>query len=239
MASQLIQHTLGVIEQMGRLSDPAAIVDAASREFSKYGFEALILTRLPRRTQRLEPYILLNGWPTAWADRYVEAGHYENDPLAQHCMSTHEVFTWAEIPAEYLQSERARKVVSEAREFRLTDGICVPMHTSLGVGGLSLAGSKVELPPGFRGMAQLLSFQIGSAIERSLYAKSGGARLSLRERDVLSWIAAGKSCADVAEVLGLSEFTVADHLKAIRKKLHSTNNAHSVVLALQTGQIRL
>ena len=63
--------------------------------------------------------------------------------------------------------------------------------------------------------------------------------LTVRESDVLSWIAAGKTTRDVAAILGISEHTVGEHLKNIRRKLGTSNNTHSTVRALQLGLLRL
>ena len=64
-------------------------------------------------------------------------------------------------------------------------------------------------------------------------------RLSNREREVLAWIADGKTTSEVGVILGISAHTVGEHLKNIRRKLQSSNNAHSVLKALQSGQLQI
>ena len=64
-------------------------------------------------------------------------------------------------------------------------------------------------------------------------------RLTERECEVLRWIAAGKTAWDIGRILGIAELTVKDHLRNIRRKLGTSNGAHSVVEALRQRQICL
>jgi DNA-binding response OmpR family regulator len=57
--------------------------------------------------------------------------------------------------------------------------------------------------------------------------------LTLRESEVLLWIARGKSNRDIGEVLGLSPRTVNKHLEQVYVKLGVENRASAAVKALQ------
>ncbi len=234
-----LQRTFDTIDTLAVLRTPGEILSTTASAFQQFGFSAFVLSRLPRRTSNVEPYILLNAWPEAWSARYLEANHYAHDPLSRHCMNSERVFSWDEIPETLLSDPRARAVSNEARAFGLKDGLCVPLHTPLGKGGMSLAGDEIEDTPGVRAMARLLSFYVCAAVERVAYEETGAQRLTARERDVLSWAAMGRTAPEIAELLSISEFTVGDHLKHIRAKLGARNIAHSVAIALHTGQLRL
>jgi len=90
-----------------------------------------------------------------------------------------------------------------------------------------------------RNMVRLLSFYVCEAIERGDKKRLQVAQLTVRERDVLTWVAVGATGPEIAVTLGISEYTVADHLKNARLKLGTRNNAHSVAVALRTGQIKI
>ncbi len=62
-------------------------------------------------------------------------------------------------------------------------------------------------------------------------------RLSTREREVLMWVAGGKTTFEIGAILGISAHTVGEHLKNIRRKLDTNNNTHSVFQAFKTGQL--
>ena len=61
--------------------------------------------------------------------------------------------------------------------------------------------------------------------------------LSRREVDVLSWVAEGKSNANIGDLLCISENTVAKHLKSIHKKLDVKTRQHAVAKAISNNLI--
>lgn len=62
--------------------------------------------------------------------------------------------------------------------------------------------------------------------------------LTLREAEVLFWIARGKSNRDIAEILDLSPRTVNKHLEQIYAKLGVENRASAAALAVRTLVVR-
>ena len=64
-----------------------------------------------------------------------------------------------------------------------------------------------------------------------------GVALSSREREVLTFIAKGFSCREIAGFLGLSAKTVDCHRTNVTRKLGIHRPAHLVVYAMQHGMI--
>jgi DNA-binding NarL/FixJ family response regulator len=58
--------------------------------------------------------------------------------------------------------------------------------------------------------------------------------LTLREAEVLTWIARGKSNRDIGEILGLSPRTVNKHLEQVYAKLGVENRTAAATLAMRT-----
>jgi len=54
--------------------------------------------------------------------------------------------------------------------------------------------------------------------------------LSRRQREVLDNIAAGRTCAQIAEGMGVSIHTVRNHVRRIYKKLHVRKSAQAVAM---------
>ena len=64
-------------------------------------------------------------------------------------------------------------------------------------------------------------------------------RLSPREAEVLKWTACGKTNAEIARLLELSDETVRSHSKALCRKLKATNKTHATAIALVFGFIQV
>jgi DNA-binding CsgD family transcriptional regulator len=57
--------------------------------------------------------------------------------------------------------------------------------------------------------------------------------LTPREREVLGWVARGKSAAGVAEILNIAKRTVDEHVQTAIHKLGAANRTHAVALAIR------
>ncbi len=83
-----------------------------------------------------------------------------------------------------------------------------------------------------------------SALYRNLFTREkrqGGFSqlpITLRERDVLSWVAAGKTDREIAEILGTSPRTVQKHLQHIYEKLGVETRTAAVMRAMECGARR-
>jgi len=59
--------------------------------------------------------------------------------------------------------------------------------------------------------------------KQSRLRRDYGRLLTLRERDVLDWLARGKSNSEIGDILGISSATVGKHLEHIYPKLGVEN----------------
>jgi DNA-binding NarL/FixJ family response regulator len=75
--------------------------------------------------------------------------------------------------------------------------------------------------------------------EASSQAGTTTSNLTPREIEVLTHLAKGLSYKDVAAIEGLSYHTVADHVKAIYRKLAVNSRSEAVFEAVQTGLIKM
>jgi DNA-binding CsgD family transcriptional regulator len=61
------------------------------------------------------------------------------------------------------------------------------------------------------------------------------AALSERERQIMVWVAMGKTNPEIGCILRISEFTVKNHMKSIFGKLDVTNRAQAVAKLTRIG----
>jgi DNA-binding NarL/FixJ family response regulator len=73
----------------------------------------------------------------------------------------------------------------------------------------------------------------------NLIVQQGRGRLTEREREVLTLVAAGISNKGIARELHVSPNTVKFHIAAILEKLDAASRAEAVVAALRRGELTL
>jgi DNA-binding NarL/FixJ family response regulator len=62
--------------------------------------------------------------------------------------------------------------------------------------------------------------------------------LTQREREIVAWVATGRSNQEIADHLGLSSDTVRTHVSRAMVKLHARDRAQLVVFAIESGLTR-
>jgi LuxR family quorum sensing-dependent transcriptional regulator len=128
-SSEFVRDALEIMDQLESLRDPAPMIDRVAGWLAQFGYDSFLITGMPApHRERLEPYILLNHWPMEWYDRYTSANHYRADPVARHCFATIQPFAWSELPPSSLTSAAALRVMSEASDCGLREGLCIPLH---------------------------------------------------------------------------------------------------------------
>jgi DNA-binding CsgD family transcriptional regulator len=70
-------------------------------------------------------------------------------------------------------------------------------------------------------------------------APSGSHSLTPREREVLGWVAQGKSTREISEILGIAGRTVDEHVKSAGRKLGAANRTHAVAIALRNRLVEV
>ena len=66
-----------------------------------------------------------------------------------------------------------------------------------------------------------------------------GPVLTPRERDVLAWVAQGKSAWEIGEILEIAKRTVDEHAQTAVRKLGAVNRTHAVAIALRDNLIQM
>lgn len=62
-------------------------------------------------------------------------------------------------------------------------------------------------------------------------------KITLREKEIISWVAEGKTALEIGVILGRSEHTIRKHVRNISEKLEVMNSAHLVAKAMRRGII--
>jgi LuxR family quorum sensing-dependent transcriptional regulator len=104
--------------------------------------------------------------------------------------------------------------------------------------GLSLAGHDVDDSDDARGAIELMTmYAFNRFVILRSHQPAKPTALTMREREVISWVAAGKTAWDVSVILGISEDTVNKTATAAMHKLNAHTRAQAVAEAITRGLI--
>ncbi len=240
MDIDVVSRLAGALARIDAATGPAEILGEVLATLHPFGFRHLLMTGLPMPQDgpwQLE--ILCDGWPVAWLEHYIARRHFSHDPCALRSRHAGQPFLWRDLSRRHMTAGQLR-VMDEATEFGLNDGLCVPIHEPLRAPAVvTVAGHRIELAREDLPILETVCVHAFRAMRR-LRAGEGRSfhlRLTDREREVLTWIAAGKAAEDVACILGISRFTVERHLSNVREKFDAVNTVQAVMEAVRRGEI--
>ena len=183
------------------------------------------------------------NYPEPWKRHYTENGFESVDPTLR-------VASRAQAPVDWQRLEHDRSfsdVFRTARDFGISDrGLTIPVRGPYGDLGM-LSVTRDCTPEEWRKLKrhmlvdlQGVATHIHDAVMRSgLVMRSlRVAALSAREREILQWIAVGKTQQDVSEILSISHRTVEVHMRSAREKLHALTTPQAVARAVAMGLIQ-
>ncbi|MES0179036.1 LuxR family transcriptional regulator [Mesorhizobium sp. M0025] len=196
----------------------------------------------PPRALRREQlsHVLLDAWPEEWSTRYFSKGYLGRDPTIQLVSRGNMPFLWSELDTLCNVAPSGRRIMDEAAEFNLREGLTLPFATTEGHAiGFSVAGKKLEPDSHDR-----LAFQFVAAYAFGCVAvladgkrNTRPARLSPRQHDVLRWASEGLTVDEIADHLHISRNTADTHLRLVRERLGVTSTIHAVAEAFRLGLI--
>lgn len=181
-------------------------------------------------------------YPDAWKRHYTEQALHRVDPTLLTASRSIAPVDWRRLErnAEY------HRVFRDAQDFGITErGLTIPVRGPYGDIGMLSVTRDCSLQEWDKLSAHILSnlqsvaVHIHDTVMRS-DALSRALRypaLSSREREILQWIAAGKSQQDVGDILGISHRTVEVHLRSGREKLYALTTPQAVGRAIMLGLI--
>jgi LuxR family quorum sensing-dependent transcriptional regulator len=229
------------IEHVQRLSTTGEIIEAMQAIISKLGFQYLCFNFLPGLGQTFEDVLLANRLPPGWLDFYIEQQFVNFDPSIRHCGRTIRPYRWfKESPYDAEREPRALEVVHRARDFGMSDGLVVPVACPTGqIGHVWMGAQTLDLPEYAKAALHLMALYAFDRI-RCLQLKlpPEKPRLTNREREVLTWIALGKSSSEIGDILHISNRTVEWHAMLSCQKLGAVNRTQAIAIALRDHLIQ-
>ncbi|MDU8913110.1 LuxR family transcriptional regulator [Aestuariicoccus sp. MJ-SS9] len=217
--------------------------DILATRMTECGFPSLIYggSRIAHRgiVGQLDEALILHQGPQSYSDAYLGEELYLHSPTYDWAMHHTGAASWAEVGRQYsdwAQRPEVKRMLALNAEHGLMGGYVISLVSTGGRGGAVMGLS----PGGGQGqdVADALWAEHGDEIVllcnlfqlrvASLPQPMQSRPLTTRQREVLEWMAEGKTTQDIAVIMGLSAPTIEKHLKGARQALQVTNSVQAV-----------
>lgn len=229
-----VSTAIAAIERTG---DMDALRDAVRRFAAPFGYDRFVLYAAARPGEDVVERIwwLEGDWFGNGGD--IDTRTYlARCPVNRHILETDRPFFWTKTGAP---GHEVYRIVRRPRGSGI-HGFQAPVfgHDGL-LGAMSFGGTTIDSGIDVRlALAAVATAAYHAARHLSgPTARSSVARLSDREQEIVRWVASGRRQSDIALLLGLSERTVENHLRRIRKRLGVTSTAQAVHIATHSGDL--
>ena len=188
---------------------------------------------------------IFTNYPYEWHLRYTECDYFRHDIVLAHSLSTVVPYTWKPLQRPDI-SAMALRIFNEARDFRLYDGISLPLRSGHLYSHLTCVPDGTEREQGMimgrntgtlMYLEALLHEKATGLLELEELSSTTGASISPRERETLKWVARGKTSQDISDILKIAKPTIDQHIVSSMQKLEATSRSHAVVKAMVAGLI--
>jgi DNA-binding CsgD family transcriptional regulator len=231
----------GTLAELRDLQSQFDILRLMRRETIAFGYTAFLVMRLPVATSlTLAENSVITSLPAQFLSAFDRANLLGSSPLVARLRRSTVPFTFSrEDLVSERQGEDARHAAAVYTELAYSSGVCVPVHDPEGRrSAVIFAGDRPAIEA--EELARLTMIAIHA--HQRLTGVAGmheRPEQPLTEREIacLTWTAAGKTSADIASILSLSEHTVNHYLNRAAKKLDTVNRTQAVAKALRRGLI--
>lgn len=235
----LTNSTFEFIEQIDQQKDIPSLVEAFQGLIGKFGMACFMMGDPSMPKQQKADRVWAATWPEDWLNHWLSNNYLSVDPVINQLMHRNEPVRWSETRGA--NDEVGARIFSEAGEFHLTDGFAVPIYSRDGVVvGITMGAEHYEIGKQDEACLHLASIYFHAKLEK-LRAENTprprGPKLTPRERECLSWVAAGKTDWEISQILNIAEQTAHEYVQNALTKLNATTRAQAVAVAIFTKQI--
>lgn len=206
-------------------------------DVSSYHIVAENLRAIP-----VETGLVRQNFPTEWVKRYLEKSYADIDPVIEQSRREARPFHWFDVDKKLNLNAQQKEFLEELKSAGLTDGIAVPVFGPKGTMayfGLGTLEDQLDISD-----ADMMELQFACLQTHNRYIdlahiddETPIKRLSPRESEVLSLVAAGLSNNYIGERLNISENTVDTMLRRVFAKLGVNNRISAVLRGIGSGLI--
>jgi LuxR family quorum sensing-dependent transcriptional regulator len=223
------------VERLNDANSFAESVAALQKILARFGVENFVFMDSPDIRRGYADFVLCRHVPAGWLEAYTSAKYYRISPALRLARRAGRPFVWADAPFDAEREPRMVEFLQHMADFDLTKGLVIPVPRATGrMGIVWFTGPAPEFNAPTISALQpiaLLAFEHIRQIQAPPYEQGRGT-LTAREREVLTWVAAGKTAWEIGEILHIAKRTVDEHVLSACRKLDAGTRTHAVAIAV-------
>jgi LuxR family quorum-sensing transcriptional regulator LasR len=206
------------------------------------GYDFVLLAFLQKRDAPRQEAVLHTNYPEHFMNQYIARGYDRVDPVVTHCLRKNTPILWNTGRFGHTAWQEAFDLASS---YGIRGGVSFPVSSTDGhVGVMSFSSTgNTHAPSAEMQAAMSILRDYAFESQRQLSAALNGTpeaervKLTAREKECLTWIAAGKTSWETSMILGCSEATVNFHLANVMKKFGVRMRQQAVLRAVMENYI--
>lgn len=186
---------------------------------------------------------VLSSYPKEWLESYDLNKYHKVDPIVKKASNTRVMFDW--VSPETSSCKAQRKFFGEAGDYGIKAGIVIPLRAGMGrQAAMTFIGTHADALKVNDSAYADIAYKAGVFFDAYFSAKiksqsKNSARLTLRERECLTWLSRGKLINETASIMQVTERTINNFIFLIKEKLNASSIPHAVTLAVGFGEIEV
>jgi len=212
---------------------------ALERATGRLGMEHFAATFLPLPHERLDTYFIWENWPGQWFERYLKLNYFHADPVVRFIRRSGRSVIWSQSLKLQALPSKSKRIMDEASDFGLVDGLTIPLHSQNGIDGVfSVAGRRARLTPPEVTLLEIVATRAHRRLldlAPSPEPPREDLTVTKTESECLTWCVAGKTDKEIGAMTGRSPRTIQTHIGNLQRKLGVANRAELVAEAFRRG----
>jgi LuxR family quorum sensing-dependent transcriptional regulator len=235
-----LQKALDAIQSFQNAGTIDTLNTAVSTSVATFGYRYHCFASAQTPTRRmLDQRKLLISWPQDWYLQYGQCRFVEHDVVAASFRTRTASFRWSDLRIETAASRRVMQIAGE--DYAMKQGFAVPIFGLNGYeAGLSLAGPEVDCSDEANAAVELIAVYAFNQLTRiKSCERDAPLVLRPREREIMQWVAAGKTTWDIGAILHISSDTVNKTIASAMRRLGVHTRAQAVSEAVRRREIEI
>lgn len=231
----------------GQQNNTEALFSMYQRLVEQLGFNQLVYavtSNHPELSNQHEVGLVQENAQQGWVDHYCEKNYMCVDYVHHYCKQNYGTFRWQDLAAKNKLLPIQKQILDEAEEAKLFNGTTISVHGPDKTKAVVIASSSEDHHINSQHLSDILNiatYQLHLcflALNKH-EAKATKYLLTLKEQEVIKWVASGLTKYEVGLKMNLSSHTVDYHIRNIIKKTSAKNMTSALVTAIKDGAINI